>query len=68
MKAKYAVGKRIVAIEQHRINAGGGRGIQIHVGAIVLDDGTRLVPNDADTEDGSPTIDMLVIKNGKRLK
>ena len=43
------IGKRIVAIQQERFHDP-GNGWIVHVRAIVLDDGTELVPMTAQTE------------------
>jgi|TARA_Y100000310_G_C20655818_1_gene801916 hypothetical protein len=65
MIAREAVGKRIVAIEQTMSKATHGMVADVH--AIVLEDGTRLCPLTAETEEGGEyLVEILVNKRNRR--
>jgi len=61
MNTKDAVGKRILRIEQSRVGDGRG-GTHWDVSAIVLENGTRLIPRTVETEHGEYLITIEKVK------
>jgi hypothetical protein len=66
MKSRDAVGKRIVAIEQCRYVNDHTCRMTNAVTAIVLENGTRLIPT-VDETDSDYTVDLLVVKKEKEV-
>jgi len=66
MRIRDALGKRIVAIVQHPavLHERGGKRVW-EVSALVLEDGTRLVPFATET-DWEPIAQILVVKKGEK--
>ena len=63
MKARDVVGRRIVAIEQQQVQRGFMRGRPVmHLDALVLDDGTRIVLEAVERDDGGPLVDARVVR------
>ncbi len=67
MKARGVVGKRIVRIDQTQFfNKNTGK-MDVALGALVLEDGTRLIPLVIETE-YEPVVDLVVNVRGRRQK
>ncbi len=64
MRARDAVGRTIVAVEQERFTDQRGR--HVHVDAFVLDNGTRLVLHPQEAEN-DPYVSVIVVRKGRRL-
>jgi len=65
VKTRGVLGKRIVAVEQRRESRGQGYSPENVVRALVLEDGTRLVPVTIETDTGEYVHDFWVEKPKK---
>jgi len=66
MKARDAIGRRIVAVEQEReMLASSGSDFVVKIRALVLDNGTRIEFRGVEIEYGDPVVEATAIKRSK---
>lgn len=60
MNTRHVIGRRIVEVRQRRCKSEDGDTV-MDLMAIILDDGTELIPNHYETKDRYGAMDMIVV-------